>query len=60
MVTVRCLPPQALREGHWLLLDEVNLAAAETLERVASVLESGGSVALTEKGEAEQERASPA
>ena len=28
MVTVRCLPAQALREGHWLLLDEVNLAAA--------------------------------
>ena len=41
------------RSGKWLLLDEVNLAAAETLERVAGVLESGGSVALTEKGEAE-------
>jgi midasin len=43
---------QALREGHWLLLDEVNLASPETLERVAGLLEEGGSVALTEKGEA--------
>ena len=43
----------ALREGHWILLDEMNLAAAETLERVAAVLEEGGSVALTERGEAD-------
>ena len=54
LADVRVLPlVRALREGHWLLLDEVNLAAAETLERVAGVLEAGGSVALTEKGEAE-------
>ena len=44
---------RALREGHWMLLDEVNLAAPETLERVAAVLEEGGSVALTERGDAE-------
>jgi len=44
---------QALREGHWLLLDEVNLASPETLERVAGLLEEGGSLALTEKGEAD-------
>ena len=44
---------RALREGHWLLLDEMNLASAETLERVAAVLEDGGSVALTERGEAD-------
>lgn len=43
----------AIREGTWLLLDEVNLAPAETLERVASVLEvraplcaASGSVSL--------------
>jgi midasin len=29
----------ALREGHWLLLDEINLAPVETLERLASILE---------------------
>ena len=29
----------ALREGGWLLLDEVNLAPAETLERLSSVME---------------------
>ena len=44
---------RALREGHWLLLDEMNLASAETLERVAAVLEEGGSLALTERGEAD-------
>ncbi|EOD04726.1 hypothetical protein EMIHUDRAFT_220866 [Emiliania huxleyi CCMP1516] len=44
---------QAVREGHWLLLDEVNLAAPETLQRVAGLLEAGGSLALTEKGEAD-------
>lgn len=43
---------RALREGHWLLLDEINLAAAETLERVAAVLEEDGSVVLAERGEA--------
>ena len=32
---------RALREGHWLLLDEINLAAPETLERVAGLLEPG-------------------
>jgi midasin len=25
---------KAIREGHWLLLDEINLAPAETLERL--------------------------
>lgn len=29
----------ALREGHWLLLDEINLAPVETLERLASIIE---------------------
>ena len=43
---------RALREGHWMLLDELNLAAPETLERIATVLEENGSVALTERGDA--------
>ena len=50
---------RALREGHWLLLDEMNLASPETLERVAAVLEENGSVALTEKGEAHALRRHP-
>ena len=43
----------ALREGHWILLDEINLAPAETLERLNGVLESRrGSVVLSERGDA--------
>jgi len=43
---------KAIREGHWLLLDEVNLAPAETLERLSGLLDGdSGSVALTEKGD---------
>jgi midasin (ATPase involved in ribosome maturation) len=30
---------QAVREGQWVLLDEINLASAETLQRLASLLE---------------------
>jgi hypothetical protein len=30
----------ALRDGSWLLLDEVNLAPAETLERLAGIMEA--------------------
>ena len=29
---------RAIREGRWLLLDEINLAAPETLERVTAAL----------------------
>lgn len=43
---------KALREGHWLLLDEVNLAPAETLQRLSGLLDGdSGSVALTERGD---------
>ena len=43
----------ALREGHWILLDEINLAPAETLERLNGVLESRkGSIVLSERGDA--------
>lgn len=42
---------KALRQGEWVLLDEINLAAAETLECLAGLLEStDGSVVLTERG----------
>lgn len=43
---------QAVREGWWLLLDEVNLAPAEALERIASLLEDdGGSITVAERGD---------
>ena len=42
----------ALREGQWILLDEINLAPAETLERLSGVLESAkGSLVLSERGD---------
>ena len=39
----------AVRDGHWLLLDEINLAPHETLQALSSLLE-GGSVCLTDAG----------
>ncbi|KAL5010016.1 hypothetical protein ScPMuIL_012321, partial [Solemya velum] len=45
---------QALKRGDWVLLDEINLAAAETLECLSGLLESkSGSVLLTERGDDE-------
>ncbi|CAM6097712.1 unnamed protein product [Calypogeia fissa] len=45
---------KALKEGHWILLDEVNLAPSETLERLTGVLEGEkGSLCLTERGDVE-------
>ncbi|PHT84114.1 hypothetical protein T459_12557 [Capsicum annuum] len=42
----------ALKNGEWILLDEVNLAPPETLQRVISVLEEEtGSLCLTERGD---------
>ncbi|XP_041350636.1 midasin-like [Gigantopelta aegis] len=44
----------ALKKGDWVLLDEINLAAAETLECLSGLLESTtGSVVLTERGDME-------
>jgi midasin len=37
-------------QGYWVLLDEVNLASAETLESLSGLLE-GGSICLTERGD---------
>ncbi|KNC81071.1 hypothetical protein SARC_06594 [Sphaeroforma arctica JP610] len=43
---------KAMRSGHWILLDEMNLAAAETLECLNGLLESPtGSLVLTERGD---------
>jgi len=39
---------QAMREGWWLLLDEINLAEPQVLERLNSVLEQQPSLVLTE------------
>ncbi|XP_026437070.1 midasin-like [Papaver somniferum] len=42
----------ALRKGHWILLDEINLAPPETLQRVLGVLEGeSGSLCLAERGD---------
>ncbi|KAI5703701.1 hypothetical protein M8J75_015055 [Diaphorina citri] len=42
---------KALREGHWILLDEINLASAETLQCLSGLLERHGSVCLYERGD---------
>ena len=35
--------------GYWVLLDEINLASAETLQCLSSLLESDGTVTIYEK-----------
>ncbi|KAE8257682.1 hypothetical protein A4X13_0g2197 [Tilletia indica] len=42
----------ALRNGHWILLDEINLAASEVLHCLSGLLQSAGSsVTLTDRGD---------
>nr|GEU87507.1 midasin isoform X1 [Tanacetum cinerariifolium] len=42
----------ALKKGEWILLDEINLAPPETLQRVIGVLEDEvGSLCLAERGD---------
>ena len=42
---------KAIKTGEWILLDEINLATAETLECLSGLLESkAGSVVLVERG----------
>ena len=42
---------RALKAGDWVLLDEINLATAETLECLSGLLESSsGSIVLMERG----------
>ena len=43
---------RAVRQGHWILLDEINLASPETLDCLAPLLQSRhGSIVLTERGD---------
>ncbi|GET88084.1 hypothetical protein, conserved [Leishmania tarentolae] len=44
---------KAWREGHWILLDELNLASTEVLERVSSVLGDVDRLFLTDKDSSE-------
>lgn len=45
---------KALKNGDWVLLDEINLAAAETLDCLSGLLEhSCGSLSLLERGDKE-------
>uniref|UniRef100_A0A8C2BQ53 Midasin n=1 Tax=Cyprinus carpio TaxID=7962 RepID=A0A8C2BQ53_CYPCA len=45
---------QAVKKGQWILLDEINLAAAETLECLSGLLEgSAGSLVLLDRGDTE-------
>ncbi|KAL8757568.1 MAG: hypothetical protein Q9184_004174 [Pyrenodesmia sp. 2 TL-2023] len=52
---------KAARNGDWVLLDEINLAAADTLDSLADLLtqanDGGPSLLLTETGETERVRA---
>ncbi|XP_077950103.1 midasin isoform X1 [Gasterosteus aculeatus] len=44
----------AVKKGNWILLDEINLAAAETLECLSGLLEgSAGSLVLLDRGDTE-------
>ncbi|KAJ3272914.1 hypothetical protein HDV01_005111 [Terramyces sp. JEL0728] len=43
---------QAMKNGHWILLDEINLATAETLECLSGLLQGpDGSILLLERGD---------
>ena len=42
----------AIRQGHWILLDEINLAPANVLQRLTGLLDSSdGSVLVSERGD---------
>ncbi|XP_037035796.1 midasin isoform X2 [Bradysia coprophila] len=40
-----------IKNGDWILLDELNLASTETLECLSTILEPDGSIVLLEKGD---------
>ncbi|KAG0168625.1 AAA ATPase midasin [Apophysomyces sp. BC1034] len=45
---------KAVRQGDWILLDEINLATTETLECLSGLLQDAqGSLLLTERGDVE-------
>ncbi|GFX29237.1 midasin [Trichonephila clavipes] len=50
---------QAMQKGEWLLLDEINLAEAETLECLAAVLEKDESMIILEKSDNESVKRHP-
>ncbi|OBA25050.1 P-loop containing nucleoside triphosphate hydrolase protein, partial [Hanseniaspora valbyensis NRRL Y-1626] len=53
---------KAIKNGEWLLLDELNLATADTLENISDLLNDdpeNRSILLSEKGEAEAIRVHP-
>ncbi|KAK9466820.1 hypothetical protein V1512DRAFT_275936 [Lipomyces arxii] len=53
---------RAVRNGAWVLLDEINLAAPDTLESIADLLADGGEgarIQLSEKGDTEAVMAHP-
>ncbi|KAF2768629.1 midasin [Teratosphaeria nubilosa] len=51
---------KAVRNGHWVLLDEINLASPDTLEAIADLLDpSSPSLLLTEAGNIERIQAHP-
>lgn len=54
---------KAVRNGEWVLLDEINLASPDTLEAIADLLQSGPggtpSILLSETGEMERIKAHP-
>jgi midasin len=53
---------KAVRDGEWLLLDEINLASSDTLESIADLLTSTiieRSILLTERGDIESIKAHP-
>lgn len=45
---------KAFQQGWWLLLDEINLAPTEVLERIAGILDSSQGWVLTERGDEQQ------
>lgn len=54
---------KAVRNGEWVLLDEINLASPDTLEHIADLLSSGSgripSLLLAETGDMERIKAHP-
>lgn len=50
---------KAVRNGDWLLLDEINLASADTLESIADLLADERLLLLTERGDVEPVAAHP-
>lgn len=49
----------AIRHGHWLLLDELNLADQAVLERMNPLLDGDGYIVLTEKEDKERVKVHP-